>query len=304
MTTSALEALQPPVLLRAQHLAHQRQVVLLDHAHDQDRQVAGDAVRPEARLAERVARQELGRRAQRGVGPQHVRGELLVELRLVGRDAEVAQAHLGLGRGEREGAGGRGGVVVLLGERDRRGSRLVATPVANARRTCPPGAMRTRRRRLRTGSSTAPVVPESARPSSATGSSGVRPRPRKRARSVSHSIAPWTPPSALSTCTAQRVGSSGERGRRPHSSAEHSGRYSVSRNSFRNAGWARSSAGGASTTSTRLVTSISRRWSLRLISETRRTSTSSSGDTVISSRVSMPSSVRSNTASSARKLTW
>ncbi len=42
-------------------------------------------------------------------------------------------------------------------------------------------------RRLTTGSSTTPVVPERDRPSRAWGSSVERPRPRKRARSVSHS---------------------------------------------------------------------------------------------------------------------
>jgi hypothetical protein len=66
------EALQTPVLLRAQHLAHQRQIVVLHHADDQDRQVARDAVRPQAGLAECVGRQDRRRRAQRGVGPQHV----------------------------------------------------------------------------------------------------------------------------------------------------------------------------------------------------------------------------------------
>jgi len=48
-----------------------------------------------------------------------------------------------------------------------------------------------------------------------------------------------------------------------------------------------------------LVTSISRSRSVWLVSETRRTSTSSSGETVISSRVSMPFVVRANEASSA-----
>ncbi len=116
------KALQPPVLLRTQHLAHQGQIAILNHAHDQDRQVAGDAVRPEARLPERVSREERGGGAQRGVGPQHIRGEPIVELRFIGRDPEVTQPHLGLGGGEREGAGGRGGIVVFLRQRDGGGS--------------------------------------------------------------------------------------------------------------------------------------------------------------------------------------
>ena len=82
-------------------------------------------------------------------------------------------------------------------------SRESAMPVANDSRTKPPGARRTRCRRLTTGSSTTPVVPESERPSRAWGSSVPRPRPRKRARSVSHSSGPCVRPSRLRTCTAQ-----------------------------------------------------------------------------------------------------
>ena len=110
------EALQPPVFLRAQRLAHQGKIALLDHAHDQDREIAGDAVGPEAGLAEGVARENRGGGTERGVGPEHARGEPLVELRFVGRDAKVTQQQLGLGGREREGAGGRSRIVVFLGQ--------------------------------------------------------------------------------------------------------------------------------------------------------------------------------------------
>ena len=62
------------------------------------------------------------------------------------------------------------------------------------------------------GSSTMPVVPDSARPSSAAGLSVSRPRPRNRARSVSHSTGPCGRPSRLRTCTAHTAGSRGSRG--------------------------------------------------------------------------------------------
>ena len=124
-----------------------------------------------------------------------------------------------------------------------------ATPVANDILTMPPRATRTRCRRLTIGSSVAPVVPVSDRPSIAWGRSGPRPRPRKRARSVSHSTGPWARPSRLITCTAHTSSSSGPRGRRRQRSAPHSGRYSASTNSFPNAGWATSEAGVASTIS-------------------------------------------------------
>src|SRR5207247_1589081 len=98
-------------------------------------------------------------------------------------------------------------------------SRSDATPVANDMRTKPPGGRRTRWRKLTTGSSTAPTVPDSARPSRAIGSSVERPRPRNRARSLSHSTGPCMRPSMLSTCTAKRFGSSAARGRRPEDGA-------------------------------------------------------------------------------------
>ena len=58
------QPLQAPVLLRLQHLAHERHVVVADDAHEQDRQIAGNAVRPEAGLAELVRRERVRRGAR------------------------------------------------------------------------------------------------------------------------------------------------------------------------------------------------------------------------------------------------
>ena len=77
----------------------------------------------------------------------------------------------------------------------------------------PPGARRMRCRRLTTGSSTTPVVPESERPSRACGFSGPRPRPRKRARSVSHSTGTLGP--AFEAQDVNRPGAGLVRGARP-----------------------------------------------------------------------------------------
>ena len=71
---------------------------------------------PEALLAEGVAGQDLGARTQGPVGIEHARGEALEEESLLARDAEVAQAALGMGESEGEGAGGRARVVVPLRE--------------------------------------------------------------------------------------------------------------------------------------------------------------------------------------------
>ena len=79
-----------------------------------------------------------------------------------------------------------------------------ATSVQNAIRAVAPGASLTRRRRLKIGSSTAPIVFESGRPSiTETGVRIPRPRPRKRARSVSNCGPPTTSPSTTAMCAAQ-----------------------------------------------------------------------------------------------------
>ena len=124
-----------------------------------------------------------------------------------------------------------------------------AMPVTNDSLANPPGASRTRCRRLTMGSTVAPAVFERERPSSASGSSGPRPRPRKRLRSVSHSTAPWGRPSRLSTWKAHISSGSKPPGRRRQNSADQSLRNSVSMNNLPNAGCARSAAGVDSTIS-------------------------------------------------------
>ncbi len=138
---------------------------------------------PEPGLAEQVARAQLARRAQRRVHVQHARGEPLEELRVLARDAEVAQRHLRVRvrRARRRARAPRDRGTSARARGRRRGRST--TPVANETRTEPPARIRTRWRRLTIGSSTAPVEPLSGRPSSAMGSSTSRPRPRKRARS-------------------------------------------------------------------------------------------------------------------------
>jgi hypothetical protein len=74
-------------------------------------------------------------------------------------------------------------------------------------------------------------------------------------------------------------------------------------NRFENAGWAASSAAGASTISADDVTSISRVRTPWFVSETRRISTSSSGDTTTSKRVAITPSRRLNSARSSAKET-
>ena len=115
-----LQPLQSPVLLRLQDLARQRQAVPRDHPGEEDGEVTGDAVRPEPRLSERGAGQELRGRAQRRIAPQHAGRQPLEEQGLLGRDPEVPERAPRVRRGEREGPGRGAGVAVPLGERQRR----------------------------------------------------------------------------------------------------------------------------------------------------------------------------------------
>ena len=213
--------------------------------------------------------------------------QTLEEVGFVGVNAEMVKLHLRLGPREREGAIEGRRVVMFVGQVERFAARG-ATSVQNAIRAVAPGASLMRRRRLKIGSSTAPAVLESGRPSiTATGVRIPRPRPRKRARSVSncgraHDL-------AFHHCDMRRpelmVG--GRPRRRVARIAPLSATNSVCTNRLEKAGWAASAASGANTTSAYEVSSISRTPVPRLEIEIRRTSASSSGDTAISILVSI-----------------
>src|SRR2546430_2614960 len=79
------QALQAPVLLRLQNLAHERNILVADDPHDHDRQITGDAVWPQARLTELVRRNRVRARTQRAIGKEHSGGEALEQQRVVGR---------------------------------------------------------------------------------------------------------------------------------------------------------------------------------------------------------------------------
>ena len=101
-------------------------------------------------------------------------------------------------------------VAVLVGQRRAPRRATAATSVEKTTRAVAPGASRTRRRRLKIGSSTVPAVFESGRPSiTDIGVRMPRPRPRKRARSVSYCAPPPVSPSTTTTCAAQTGGSLG-----------------------------------------------------------------------------------------------
>ena len=98
----------------AQQLAHDRDVLDVVDPHEDDREVARDALRPERRRPAAAAANRVGGRTQRRIGVEHVAGETLKEAGLLGVDAEIAQLHLRLGPRQRGRAVEGGRVLVLV----------------------------------------------------------------------------------------------------------------------------------------------------------------------------------------------
>jgi hypothetical protein len=183
-------------------------------------------------------------------------------------------------------------------------ARVGATMVQNAMRAMPPGAIRTLWRRAKTGSSTVPVVFESARPSiAANGFLRLPLRPRNRALSVSISTGLIVSPSTTARCAAQISGSVDARLRRVATIDSISERYSVCTNSLENTGCARSAACVAKASSAYEVTSISRACLPSFTTEIWRTSALSSPETSTSITVVNAPSRRVKTARSSLKMT-
>ena len=89
------QALDPPVLLRLQDVTNQPEIVTFFDRHEQDRQVSGDTVRPQRRLALRECGKLLRRGPQRLVQVQHTACQSVVLAGEFARDAEVPQAASG-----------------------------------------------------------------------------------------------------------------------------------------------------------------------------------------------------------------
>ena len=155
-------------------------------AQQDDGQVAGDGVAPQAGLPAPVLHEHAGVGAQRGMGVEDRAGQAPVELRVRLAGVDLAQHHLGVGPGQLEDAVGEAPVLVFL-DQAQGGIAAVADAVDQVhagRLLRAPGVIR--QRMATTGSSTEPWLPDSATPSSiARGAAAVRPRPMKRARSVS-----------------------------------------------------------------------------------------------------------------------
>ncbi len=95
------QSLQSPVGMCLHRLPHQRNAFVVANPHQDDRQVAGDAVAPQSRLAPPIAAEDarLGPPQRRGVDDRA--GQSAVDLRIGFRGAELLQA--GSGRASRPG---------------------------------------------------------------------------------------------------------------------------------------------------------------------------------------------------------
>ena len=111
-----VEELQPPVLVGAEQLPDDVEVLGLVDPHQDDGQVARDAVGPQAGRPALVAGQQARRRPQRRVRVEDPVGQALEEVGLVGLDPQVVELDLGLrpGQGRRPLEGGR--LAVLVGQ--------------------------------------------------------------------------------------------------------------------------------------------------------------------------------------------
>ena len=121
----------PPVLVGAQQLTDDLQILDVVDPNQDDGQVARDPVRPQRRRSALASAEHFGGGAQRRVGVEDAVGETLEELRFVGPDAEMMELHLRLGprQGDRALEGGRVMVLVdqverlVAGRRDQRPER-------------------------------------------------------------------------------------------------------------------------------------------------------------------------------------
>ena len=119
MTRSDLQALQPPVGVGQQNLAYQAQLLAVADAHQYDRLVAGDAEPPQVRLPLTVGSDDRRRRPQRRAGVEDECRQSLEEVRLLGRQFQVAELDLRVRPRQLERPRHAVRVVVLIGQRER-----------------------------------------------------------------------------------------------------------------------------------------------------------------------------------------
>ena len=154
------ELLGLPVFARPQQFADELEVLDVLDAHENERIVAGNAVRPQHRLARRILGEMARRRPQRGVGVQEMADQRLEEARFLSADHEMTQLDLRLGPGESHRAFKSGDMAMPI-DQLRSSSRDGAAIVHRRTWRCLRRRSLMRRRRAKIGSSTVPIEFES-----------------------------------------------------------------------------------------------------------------------------------------------
>ena len=108
------ELFHPPIFVRLQKLSHDVEVFDVRDAQKNDRQIPGNALRPQARLRAAAPQNGIRRGTHGRRGVNHMSGEPLKQARFARGDAKMVQLHLTLRPGERRGARERGRVAVFV----------------------------------------------------------------------------------------------------------------------------------------------------------------------------------------------
>ena len=269
-----------------------------------DREIAGDAVGPQPRLAAAVARDHAARRAQRRVGVQDVARRAA---RRAGCRRSVASSRRSTtwlcvhDSSNTRSAAWRSRYFSISAER-------AVARLGDAGHDVDP-------RRLvgldhdaccgsrRSDRAPSPRCRSSASRCIAAGSTTERPRPMNAARPVSYDVAPAAVPCTVIRCIIHGGRSPPERGRRVHRIAccvadELGLHEQVAERRVRRVGRRRAPARPRRSSSARSCAACAP----RLVRLTRRSSMSSSGETLISTCVSMSSSRRRNSARPCEKI--
>ena len=201
------EALEPPVFLRLQHLPDEVEIVAPDEPHGHNRQVAGDAERPQPGLSQPVGRELGRRRAQRTIqADARVDASRSNIIASAAVDVEGRQGVLRVREGQRQRSRGRSRVVIPA--RQRFGALAIAGDAQRETQSHHGAGRQTHALPQTQDRIEHDAVRERQRTAVECGRScTVRPRPRNAARSVSHSTGPGTARRAPSTWTAHTDGS-------------------------------------------------------------------------------------------------
>src|SRR5208282_2469900 len=119
--------------MRSQQLADDGNVLNVVDPHQNDGNVAGNALSPERRTAPAASANGIGRRTRRPIGVEHVTRETLKEARLISIDAEMTELYLRLGPRQCGGTLECIGVVMLVDQAQHIGAKRCNNgPEANA----------------------------------------------------------------------------------------------------------------------------------------------------------------------------